>query len=75
MEINIVYRKSHWKAIMSQLWSKFLPFPLDDNDNLPCSMTPIFCELYPAAYYSHKWSEVMFFMQSSLEFLKIKIVH
>ncbi|XP_059139670.1 oligopeptidase A-like [Physella acuta] len=58
-DMEIYMTKSHWKAIMSTLWSKFLPFPLDENDNLPCSMTPIFCELYPAAYYSHKWSEMI----------------
>ncbi|CAL1542791.1 unnamed protein product [Lymnaea stagnalis] len=58
-DMEIYMTKTQWKTIMTQLWEMFLPIPLDDKDSLPCSMTPIFCEMYPAAYYSHKWSEMI----------------
>ncbi|GFO38354.1 oligopeptidase a [Plakobranchus ocellatus] len=58
-DLEIYMTSTQWKAIMMQLWETFLPVPLDEKDCLPCSMMPIFCELYPAAYYSHKWSEMI----------------
>ncbi|XP_012942004.1 probable cytosolic oligopeptidase A [Aplysia californica] len=58
-DMEIYMTNTQWRTIMAQLWDSFLPLPLDDKDCLPCSMTPIFCELYPAAYYSHKWSEMI----------------
>ncbi|CAG5135508.1 unnamed protein product, partial [Candidula unifasciata] len=58
-DMEIYMTKTHWKTIMSQLWETFIPIPFNEKDCLPCSMVSIFCELYPAAYYSHKWSEMV----------------
>merc|ERR1712012_307898 len=52
MEMYMTKSSNQWKSVMGALWDSFLPLPLDSNDNLPCSMTPIFCGMYPASYYS-----------------------
>ncbi|KAK0056165.1 oligopeptidase A [Biomphalaria pfeifferi] len=59
MELYMTKPQTQWKSIMLQLWESYLPVPFNEQDNLPCAMTPIFCEIYPAAYYSHKWSEMI----------------
>jgi len=48
-----------WTKIQKRLWPSFMPLPLDKADNAPCSMSPIFSGMYPASYYSHKWSEMI----------------
>ncbi|KAH9514402.1 hypothetical protein Btru_025153 [Bulinus truncatus] len=59
LDMELYMTTAQWKNIVIQLWETFVPVPLSDQDNLPCSMTPIFCDIYPAAYYSHKWSEMI----------------
>ena len=50
--------EDHWYTTMQRLWPEFVPMPLSDEDNHPCSLTAIFSDQYPAAFYSIKWSEV-----------------
>ena len=48
-----------WSEVMQHLWPQFIPLPLDQDNNHPCSFTPIFSGLMPAAYYSHVWSRMV----------------
>ncbi|XP_064606141.1 uncharacterized protein LOC135471020 [Liolophura sinensis] len=57
MEIHI--SKENWFELMERVWAQYMPLPLNDQDNHPCSFTHIFSDQYPAAYYSYKWSEMI----------------
>ncbi len=50
--------ESSWPKLMQQIWPEYMPIALYVDDNHPCSLTPIFSDQYPAAYYSFKWAEV-----------------
>uniref|UniRef100_A0A0B7A5S5 oligopeptidase A n=1 Tax=Arion vulgaris TaxID=1028688 RepID=A0A0B7A5S5_9EUPU len=58
-DMEIYMTKTHWKLIKDQLWDSYMPIPLDEKNCFPCSLTTIFCEMYPAAFYSFVWSEMI----------------
>ncbi|XP_041362646.1 probable cytosolic oligopeptidase A [Gigantopelta aegis] len=57
MEVHI--SKNHWNPLMQQTWDKFMPVPLNEEDNHPCSLMEIFSDMQAASLYGHKWSEMI----------------
>ena len=43
---------------MQRCWAAYMPIESPPEDHHPCSLTAIFSDQYPAAYYSFKWAEV-----------------
>ena len=43
---------------MQRIWPQFMPLPLDDDDNHPCSFSAIFADPFAASFYSLTWAEV-----------------
>ncbi|CAH1793755.1 unnamed protein product [Owenia fusiformis] len=58
-DMEVYVSKDYWADIMRRLWPEFIPVPLNEEDFHPCSMTQIFSDQYPAAYYSYKWAEMI----------------
>ena len=58
-DMEIYISNTHWHDAMTRAWAEYMPLPLSDDDNHPCSFTHIFSDQYPAAYYSYKWSEMI----------------
>ena len=58
-DMEIYISKKHWHDAMTRVWAEYMPLPLSQDDNHPCSFTHIFSDQYPAAYYSYKWSEMI----------------
>lgn len=58
-DMELYISSEHWSRLMPRVWKQFLPLPLHEDDNHPCSLTAIFSDQYPAAYYSFKWSEMI----------------
>ena len=58
-DMEIYISKNHWHDAMSRVWEEYMPLPLSQDDNHPCSFTHIFSDQYPAAYYAYKWSEMI----------------
>jgi len=50
--------KETWYTVMSRMWPRFVPMPLDDDDSHPCSFSAIFADPFAASFYSLTWSEV-----------------
>ncbi|KAF2363777.1 Peptidase M3A/M3B catalytic domain [Trinorchestia longiramus] len=59
LDILLHTTKDFWLNIMKSLWPQFLPYPLEQKDQHPCSFTASLCEEWAAAYYSHTWAQVM----------------
>jgi oligopeptidase A len=58
-DMELYISPDHWHEIMTRTWPEYMPVPLSDEDNHPCSLTHIFSDQHPAAYYSFKWSEMI----------------
>ncbi|XP_064619158.1 uncharacterized protein LOC135482749 [Lineus longissimus] len=58
-DMELYISPDHWHEIMTRTWPEYMPVALSDEDNHPCSLTHIFSDQYPAAYYSFKWSEMI----------------
>ncbi|KAK2173850.1 hypothetical protein NP493_847g01041 [Ridgeia piscesae] len=58
-DMEMYVSDDHWYSTMQRLWPEFVPMPLHEEDNHPCSFTAIFSDQYPAAYYSVKWAEMV----------------
>lgn len=50
--------KDTWYSTMCRLWPEFMPLPLSDDDNHPCSFSAIFSDPFAASFYSLTWAEV-----------------
>jgi oligopeptidase A len=58
-DMEIYLNEEHWSRAMRRVWKEFMPLPLHEDDNHPCSFSAIFSDQYAAAYYSLKWSEMI----------------
>ena len=61
LDLELYVSEEHWQRVVPRVWAQYMPVQLNDKeeDNHPCSMTAIFSDQYPAAYYSLKWSEMI----------------
>ncbi|GAB1603422.1 probable cytosolic oligopeptidase A [Argonauta hians] len=59
LDMELYISKDHWHSIMNNVWDEYMLLPLNEYDCHPCSFTHIFSDQHPAAYYSHKWSEMI----------------
>ncbi len=59
LDLALYSSDEYWLQISERLWKEYMhPFKLEKNDAHPCSFREIFCDDYPAAYFSFQWAEV-----------------
>lgn len=58
-DMEMYISDEYWAKTMPRVWEEYMPLPLHEDDNHPCSLSAIFSDLYPAAFYSTKWAEMI----------------
>ncbi|XP_013794444.1 probable cytosolic oligopeptidase A [Limulus polyphemus] len=59
LDLELYSSKEFWLDITKRVWPEYMNFPLEKQDAHPCSFSEIFCDEYPAAYFSFKWAEMI----------------
>jgi Zn-dependent oligopeptidase len=59
LDLALYSNDEFWGTITDHVWKEYMePFSRDKSDTHPCSFRAIFCDEFPAAYFSFKWAEV-----------------
>ena len=53
------FSEKYWLEIIRELWDTYQPFEFKKDDAHVCSFTPIFTDVWGAAYYSNTWSKMI----------------
>ncbi|XP_054168272.1 uncharacterized protein LOC128965586 [Oppia nitens] len=60
LDLALYSSKEFWLNIKDEVWDEYMtPFTRDKLDTHPCSFKAIFSDEFPAAYYTHKWAQML----------------
>lgn len=57
-DIECHISEKFWYEVMEELWPKYMPVKMNQNDFRPCQFSSIFGENFGCNYYSVIWSNV-----------------
>ncbi|XP_054718901.1 uncharacterized protein LOC129228257 [Uloborus diversus] len=59
LDLELYSKNEFWLNAAKRVWAQYMPFPYEKNTAKPCSFPEIFCDQYPAAYFSNLWAEMI----------------
>ncbi|XP_067137143.1 uncharacterized protein [Centruroides vittatus] len=59
LDLELYSKRDFWLDISRHVWMCYMPLPFDRDDNHLCSFREIFCDEFPASYFSFLWSEMV----------------
>ncbi|XP_023212639.1 probable cytosolic oligopeptidase A [Centruroides sculpturatus] len=59
LDLELYSKRDFWLDISRHVWMCYMPLPFDQHDNHLCSFREIFCDEFPASYFSFLWSEMV----------------
>ncbi|XP_035231732.1 probable cytosolic oligopeptidase A isoform X2 [Stegodyphus dumicola] len=59
LDLELYTKREFWTNVTKRMWLQYMPFPFDKTVFQPCSFPEIFCDQYPAAYFSNLWAKMI----------------
>lgn len=59
LDLELHSKNDFWVDIFRKMWTHYMPIPIDRDDHHVCSFREIFCDEFPASYFSFLWSEMV----------------